>query len=138
MDVEHFKPFNDQFGHQAGDICLSHVGQALLACKRRAPDLVARYGEEEFVCVLPGSTEAGAKGVAEKLREVVSSLGIPQAKTASLDYVIISVGVVARTLPQGENSTDLLIQEADQALYLAKSEGRNRVVMHREGTEYIL
>jgi diguanylate cyclase (GGDEF)-like protein len=126
MDVDHFKPFNDHYGHQAGDACLTEVGRALAASLTRASDLVARYGGEEFVAVLPGTPLTGALDVAETLRQAVEALGLPHAHSSATDHVTVSLGV-ASVLPAPGRTPSELVERADQALYGAKLGGRNRV-----------
>ncbi len=94
----------------------------------RPPDAVARYGGEEFAVILPGTDAHGGQRVAEKLREEVEALKIEHASSAVSDYLTISLGVAAVTPGQGISPPDL-VSAADQALYRAKREGRNRVVM---------
>lgn len=127
IDIDHFKIYNDHFGHQTGDSCLKQVGQALWSIKRRTPDLVARYGGEEFVCVLPGTSEEGAMVVAEQLREAVAGMQLPHAPSSAIAHVTVSVGVSSRIVIQSELKSSL-VEEADRALYKAKNAGRDRVV----------
>ena len=123
MDVDHFKQYNDQHGHLAGDEVLKKVTQILTSCLRRSDDLVARFGGDEFVAVLPGASLAVAGQVAEvmRARAAASELGIT-----------ISVGCAAR-VPQANESVWALVHEVDGALYEAKRGGRNRVAMYEEG-----
>ncbi len=118
LDVDHFKRYNDSFGHQAGDDALCEVARVVTACLRRSEDLVARYGGEEFVCVLPGTTLASARELAEHIRQEVESgpLGIT-----------VSIGI-ASARPADGGSLRELIEAADRNLYQAKQDGRNRVV----------
>ncbi len=127
LDIDHFKLYNDTFGHQAGDVCLRAVGQALVGGLRRSTDLVARYGGEEFVCVLPDATMEGTLMVAEALRCVVKSLALPHAPASGRATVTVSLGATARVPGFGE-AMNILVEEADQALYQAKGQGRDRVV----------
>src|SRR6185312_2706239 len=92
MDLDFFKGFNDNYGHQAGDLCLQRVAQALHDCVARPADLVARYGGEEFVALLPGTDLAGATRIAEQMREAVEALGIVHAGS-SLHHLSMSLGV---------------------------------------------
>jgi len=127
-DVDHFKAFNDCYGHQAGDDCLRRVAAALSSAGRRPADLAARYGGEEFAMVLPGTVLEGAVDVALAVSRVIESLGIPHARSAVDPKVTLSQGIVSLT-PEKETSAEDLIQRADQALYLAKQQGRNRYVV---------
>jgi diguanylate cyclase (GGDEF)-like protein len=127
VDVDHFKPYNDHYGHLAGDDCLravaSHVGGAVL----RASDLPARYGGEEFVVLLPGTSDQGATEVGERLCQAIYDADLPHAACA-LGRVTISVGV-ASIAPGLDDLPALLLTRADQSLYKAKQGGRNRVCL---------
>lgn len=125
-DVDHFKAYNDEFGHQAGDRCLQRLADAMSEVVTRPSDLIARYGGEEFVIILPGTGEEGARHLGEKIREAVSELAIPQCAHLSDDVVTISVGVATLDRCAG-SSAQRLLQRADEALYVAKGNGRNRV-----------
>lgn len=126
IDVDHFKPFNDHYGHGHGDDCLRHVSRALSACSRRSGDLLARYGGEEFVALLPDTPAEQAARTAEKLRKAVQSLGIAHRYSSSADVVTASLGV-ATLVPSKQSTVDQLMEAADKALYLAKRAGRNCV-----------
>jgi diguanylate cyclase (GGDEF)-like protein len=127
LDVDHFKDYNDEYGHLAGDRCLQLVAGTLAERCQRAGDLVARFGGEEFLVVLPGTDRDGASVMAEKLREAVEELAIPHAASSRAPYVTISAGV-ASVKPSAEVTSAVLLAEADAALYVAKRQGRNRVV----------
>jgi diguanylate cyclase (GGDEF)-like protein len=127
-DVDHFKAFNDCYGHQAGDDCLRRVAAALSSAGRRPADLAARYGGEEFAMVLPGTVIEGAVDVAQAVSRVIEGLAIPHARSAVNPKVTLSQGIVALT-PEKETSSEDMIKRADQALYLAKQQGRNRYVV---------
>lgn len=121
-DIDHFKQFNDTYGHQAGDECLRRVAQCLAGGLPRVSDLVARYGGDEFVCVLPATSLEGAEIVAARLHAMVEALGIGEGATR----VSLSVGVAA-VQPAAHDERASLIEAADRALYRAKSGGRNRL-----------
>lgn len=128
IDVDHFKNFNDTYGHQAGDDCLRRVAAALQANIKRTTDLIARYGGEEFAAVLPDTDAGGAARVAERLRAAVEALGLAHAASSAGTVVTVSLGT-ATVLPTADGSPDALVALADQALYQAKQQGRNRVVV---------
>ena len=125
-DIDHFKPYNDQYGHIAGDRCLQQVAGAIAAGVQRAGALVARYGGEEFAVILPGTDEATAREVAERIRRHVEALALVHVGNPSQGHVTISMGISTRTPPQTEDFISLM-QSADQALYRAKEGGRNTV-----------
>jgi diguanylate cyclase (GGDEF)-like protein len=129
MDVDHFKLFNDNYGHAAGDRCLCAVAKGLESALGRASDLVARYGGEEFVAVLPNTDLDGARLVAEKMRAAVEALAIPHAHSGAGSVVTISLGGAAVVPPHEGLVTGDLSHAADQGLYAAKESGRNRVIM---------
>ncbi|KAA0598037.1 diguanylate cyclase (GGDEF)-like protein [Azospirillum lipoferum] len=126
LDVDHFKAYNDQYGHQAGDECLRLVAEVLSDHARRPSDLVARYGGEEFVCLLPETDGPGATRVAEGFRTAVAGRRIPHAQSPVAPHVTISLGV-ATLIPSPEGTPEQLAEMADQLLYRAKRSGRNRV-----------
>jgi diguanylate cyclase (GGDEF)-like protein len=123
-DLDHFKSYNDNYGHLAGDICLKKVAQALKRAVKRPGDLVARYGGEEFVIILPETPAEGAKVMAEQAREAVESLKIEHSTNKIARHVTISLGIATRTLTQSSAENDL-IEDADKALYASKESGRN-------------
>lgn len=123
FDVDHFKGYNDSYGHSAGDDLLHTLGE-LLQSLGRTEDIVARYGGEEFAMVLPATDAAGAKTVAERLRTLVENY------RWSLRAVTISIGIATYNATQPFQNVQQLIDAADVALYKAKQEGRNRVVVY--------
>lgn len=127
-DVDYFKAFNDYYGHRSGDTCLRQVAAALCSAGRRPADLAARYGGEEFALVLPGTVLDGAVDVARTVDEVVASLAIRHARSEVSQNVTLSQGVVS-IIPEKETSPEELIERADQALYQAKQQGRDRYVV---------
>ncbi len=127
-DIDHFKTYNDFYGHQAGDECLKAVATAIARCVRNG-DLVARYGGEEFAVVLPHTPHVRAGQIADRIISAVAAAEIPHAASAVGENVTLSAGVACR-IPSREESADgfLLVQEADQRLYMAKRQGRNRAI----------
>ncbi|HPW55198.1 MAG: diguanylate cyclase [Thermoanaerobaculaceae bacterium] len=125
IDIDHFKPYNDAYGHQRGDECLKAVASALVDALPRAGDSVARYGGEEFAVILPLTDCPGAVKVAESLRLRVEALALPHRNSSVAQVVTISCGV-ATFVPALEIHTDELLRLADQALYYAKQGGRNQ------------
>ncbi|MBI5658892.1 MAG: diguanylate cyclase [Nitrosomonadales bacterium] len=126
VDVDHFKAYNDTYGHQAGDDCLKAVAAQVARAAPRASDLAARYGGEEFVLVLGDTTLDGACWVANNIRQHVDDLGIPHTASQSR-HVTISCGVASMT-PYDGLPLEALLNAADSAMYRAKAQGRNAVV----------
>jgi len=126
LDIDSFKPFNDTYGHPAGDACLRQVADIMTRTVRRAGDLVARYGGEEFVALMPGTGHNGAVDVAELIRRQVEALSIVHETSSAAPVVTVSLGVVG-SFPSACCSPEQLVKAADEALYRAKREGRNRV-----------
>jgi len=127
IDVDHFKAYNDFYGHQAGDECLRLIAQVLRESATRAEDMAARYGGEEFVLLLPGTDLAGAQVVAEALRSRLRRLELAHMTSPNGAVITVSVGVAA-LVPADENGAASLIESADKALYQAKRAGRDQVV----------
>lgn len=125
LDVDHFKIYNDRYGHQLGDRCLVAVSDAIASGLFRPSDLAARYGGEEFAVVLPGANIVSATKVAKRIQENVVSHGIEHSGS-SFGIVTVSVGV-ASVIPHAEATPDDLLRAADEALYASKHAGRNRV-----------
>lgn len=128
VDIDGFKLFNDCYGHQSGDECLRQVARCLAAQMARPGDLAARFGGEEFVCLLPQTDARGAFEVAERAERAVRSLGIAHAGSSVATVVTVSIGVAA-LWPWPEGDARALVAAADAQLYRAKSEGRGRVCL---------
>lgn len=126
IDLDHFKHFNDEHGHQAGDECLRQVARAVRVLVREPTDLIARYGGEEFLVVLTGTEAIAASSVAERIRETVEALEVPRAESGKPMRITTSVGVATHWPAAGGHPAQL-VRAADQALYQAKRAGRNRV-----------
>jgi diguanylate cyclase (GGDEF)-like protein/PAS domain S-box-containing protein len=129
IDIDSFKAYNDHFGHQQGDACLTTVAQALAAKLKRPADVAARYGGEEFAAILPDTSPEQALQHANAIREHVAALALPHAPSAYFPMITLSIGVAS------VDKTDLhdaaaLVEAADKALYAAKHGGRNRVEAH--------
>ncbi|MBW4648762.1 MAG: GGDEF domain-containing protein [Kastovskya adunca ATA6-11-RM4] len=126
-DIDYFKQYNDTYGHPAGDNCLQQVARVLRAAVNRPQALVARYGGEEFAVILPQTEEAEALELAEQIQSAIAKLQIPHLGSRINPCVSVSMGV-AWAIPREERSPNSLIAEADRCLYLAKQQGRNRIV----------
>lgn len=123
LDIDHFKQFNDLYGHLAGDACLQSLAYALAQSGRRSGELVARYGGEEFVILLPNVDQFSAYEAAQHIQQLIASLAIPHAQSPT-GIVTFSIGV-ASVIPSSEQLPSELVQLADAALYDAKLAGRN-------------
>ncbi len=126
IDVDHFKRYNDHYGHLEGDACLRTVARTLKESVRRPADLVARYGGEEFGCILPETDLPGAMQLAERLRQAVAAQQIPHADSAVNACVTISLGVASIRGTHDKDDPEVLLALADTMLYQSKSDGRNR------------
>jgi len=126
MDIDFFKPYNDNYGHQKGDEALKLVGKALEGVVKRPSDIVARYGGEEFVMALGYADSRDAIVMAEKVRDSIELLKIPHKFSSAGQFLTISAGI-ASIIPDGEVTIATVVKNADEALYQAKKEGRNRV-----------
>jgi len=124
-DADYFKRYNDFYGHQGGDDCLRRIAHALTTVVRRPADLVARYGGEEFVVVLPNTDVDGAVIVAEAIQTAIAALRIPHARSPISTWITLSLGLSCLQ-PSQEHAPETLVAMADQALYQAKNQGRNR------------
>ncbi|NGZ28503.1 MAG: GGDEF domain-containing protein, partial [Magnetococcales bacterium] len=127
-DVDHFKRFNDTYGHQAGDDCLKTVAESLQAALQRPADFLARYGGEEFVCILPETTPQGAQVIAERMCSLIAEKNLPHSTSPTASHVTVSVGVACCLPDSCPGSPEELLMLADECLYRAKREGRNRVI----------
>ena len=128
IDIDHFKAYNDQYGHQAGDECLRRVARVIGAsATRRAPDFVARYGGEELVAVLYGAARAHAEEVARNVLAAVAKLAIEHLAAGDREHVTVSIGAATQEPPL-EMSHDRTVKLADRALYTAKRQGRDRFI----------
>ncbi len=128
-DIDYFKSYNDTYGHQAGDRCLQKVAQAIQAALDSADHLVARYGGEEFAVLLPEVDPRAALFIAQQVRANLARLAIPHLNSRVNSYVTFSTGL-ASLIPNSEMTPDQLITLADQALYQAKHQGRNRCCVY--------
>lgn len=127
FDIDFFKAYNDGYGHQAGDECLRQVAHQIKNCANRAGDLAARYGGEEFIVVLPETDTRSAMAMAERCRAKIQSASMPHGFSPIRGVVTLSAGT-ATVVPSLEMDKKKVIEAADQALYRAKNEGRNRVM----------
>lgn len=123
VDIDHFKRFNDHYGHVAGDECLRQVAALLQACVRRAGELVARYGGEEFVILLPGAEVAQAEDLAKRCLEGITRLALPHASSPTAGHVTFSIGI-AHVYASATGEPATLVNAADTAMYRAKMAGR--------------
>jgi diguanylate cyclase (GGDEF)-like protein len=128
LDIDYFKPFNDHYGHGKGDECLIKVAAALQQVVKRPGDLLARYGGEEFAAILPETDAEGVARVAEEMRAAVEAIDVEHGHSQVADHVTISVGCCAQIVT-ADTTVEQLLNRADTALYAAKRQGRNRVVI---------
>jgi diguanylate cyclase (GGDEF)-like protein/hemerythrin-like metal-binding protein len=126
LDIDHFKAYNDCYGHVQGDECLRQVARVIAGSIVRSADFAARYGGEEFVCILPDTEQGGAIAIAEKMRRGIMALAMPHAASATADCVTASFGVVTIRCT-GQETASVVVEIADAMLYKAKANGRNRV-----------
>lgn len=124
IDIDFFKPYNDNYGHLAGDKCLRTVAEALSEVIHRPADLIARYGGEEFGVILPCTDLEGAVQIAKSLSEKIDKLDLPHAYSKIGDHITLSMGITSRVACERTSPADL-INLADSALYKAKASGRN-------------
>lgn len=125
IDIDHFKPFNDHYGHIAGDDCLRQVAATLSRTVQRGQDTIARFGGEEFACLLPDTGEDGVISLARRMLDAVAELRIPHCASSVGPYLTISIGASSGVPQQGEAPVTLL-ERADQSLYQSKRAGRAR------------
>ncbi len=135
-DVDFFKLYNDTYGHQAGDECLRQIARIISQNAKRPADFVARYGGEEFAVILPKTDAEGAVEVAETIRTQVKALGLTHTGSQISEFVTLSLGV-SSVIPNSQSSANTLIAETDQALYQAKAQGRDRVVLKLSSSDTI-
>jgi diguanylate cyclase (GGDEF)-like protein len=126
-DIDHFKRFNDTYGHQAGDDCLVRVAQSLDAALNRPADIAARYGGEEFVALLVDTDGGGARTIADRIRSAIDLLRIEHRSSSVVPWLTVSLGI-ATVRPDSSGRPEDLVKLADRACYAAKQSGRNRVV----------
>lgn len=126
LDIDSFKDYNDNYGHNSGDKCLRQVATALDECSEGLKHLIARFGGEEFALILPGATSEQAINIAEKHRQFIYDLNIPHKASAISGRVSISLGIAGY---RPGDTTETLIERADKALYRAKHGGRNKSVL---------
>ena len=127
IDIDHFKNYNDYYGHIKGDTCLQKVAKCIEGAVHRPRDMVARFGGEEFLVVLPDTNLEGALITANKIKKIINEQKIPHPKSEVLNLLTVSMGVSSSELET--KSVEKLCEHADQALYQAKEEGRNRVTV---------
>jgi len=130
IDIDHFKLYNDRYGHQAGDLCLQEVSAAMKRCAARPQDLLARYGGEEFILLLPQEGPEGAEAVAQRIQDKVRKLAVPHDASPTAPIVTVSMGLATAMPPLERQDANALIRSADANLYQAKQGGRNRY--HRD------
>ncbi|PMB22866.1 GGDEF domain-containing protein [Fischerella thermalis] len=126
-DVDYFKSYNDHYGHQAGDACLKRVAAAMRNTLKRPADLVARYGGEEFAIILPSTAMQGAIAVAQAIQKAIKLLRLPHIQSQISDFITVSFGV-SSIIPTHNLRAETLITTADEALYEAKKQGRDRII----------
>ncbi|MBV7534375.1 diguanylate cyclase [Duganella sp. sic0402] len=125
IDIDHFKLYNDHYGHQAGDACLVDVAAAMKRCASRPQDMLARYGGEEFILLLPQEAADGAEVVANRILEEVRKLALPHAASLTAPHITVSMGL-STIQPQDHIDPNSVIRNADANLYRAKQTGRDR------------
>ncbi len=131
LDIDHFKKYNDHYGHQAGDKCIKDISDLLRQSFKRSGDIVARYGGEEFIIIMPDSSEEEAKVAIIKFQIALKKLCIPHKASDTDQHVTISAGIIVQ-VPSTNSTIESFVKKADKALYLAKKAGRNQWIMHKE------
>ncbi|MCL2203332.1 MAG: GGDEF domain-containing protein [Defluviitaleaceae bacterium] len=133
LDIDYFKNYNDTYGHNEGDNCLSVAAQAIADNLLRPDDFVARYGGEEFVVILPGSDESGARVMANRIIKAIRALNIPHISSEVAEHITVSVGITTGAACKSHSGADY-VKRSDEALYRSKQSGRNRYTfLHLEG-----
>lgn len=135
IDIDHFKQYNDHYGHPRGDSCLRQVADQLNRCLKRSHDVLARFGGEEFIAILPDSSEQSARMMAAQMLSAINAASIPHQSSDIAAHITLSIGISATDL--ATTCCDELIEQADRALYLAKNYGRNQLVSYGEITTLI-
>jgi len=128
LDVDHFKSYNDHYGHPAGDVVLQKLADIMQRASSRAGEVVARYGGEEFLLILPGASAASAMRTASRLREMIAEESIPHEHSPTSDHITVSQGVIT-VRPSADHAPEDLIKLADRALYNAKGAGRDAIAV---------
>lgn len=131
FDIDYFKNYNDRYGHPAGDICLSQIAQAVKQILKRPGDMLTRYGGEEFAVILPNIEMEGAMYIANHIQMAIAQLAIPHQSSSVSSWVTVSQGI-STLIPRVGIAAVQLIKTADQALYLAKQQGRNQAIHRRQ------
>lgn len=131
IDLDYFKHYNDNYGHDAGDECLITIAEILSTSVKRSSDIVARYGGEEFGIILPETDKDNALAIAEKIRNLIFNKKIPHKGSLISEYVTASMGI-ASVIPNEQNNEKSLCNSADKALYQAKNNGRNQCIASHE------
>ena len=128
IDIDFFKSYNDTYGHIIGDQVLKKIAQVLVDVVNRTSDLVARYGGEEFAVILPNTDIQGTQKIAQDIFTAIQKLSIPHQSSLVSEYITLSLGI-SIMIPTENQSPEFLINQADKALYLAKAQGRNRIII---------
>lgn len=129
LDIDYFKPYNDNYGHQQGDECLKQVAKLLSKQLNRSHDLVARYGGEEFVIILPKTAIDGAITIADNILKMLEQKALPHEYSGVASHITMSIGI--SSTKAGAETPTALLKQADQALYQAKEQGRNRYQVYQ-------
>jgi diguanylate cyclase (GGDEF)-like protein/PAS domain S-box-containing protein len=138
IDIDHFKAYNDEYGHPAGDACLRAVARILAAEAQRVTDLAARYGGEEFAMLLPNTDAAGCARIGERIRCAISEAGLVHVLNLPSGRVTASLGgAICQPASQKSAGRALLVEAADRALYAAKDGGRDRLVMAAQAARLV-